>query len=327
MTFPEDTAMNRRVYLHAITHLARDASALEFRPVDGAPLAPFTAGAHIDLILPNGVRRSYSLCNSQEETHRYVVGVKKASPSRGASIYLHDQLRVGAEIEISPPRNNFPLVESAPHSVLIAGGIGVTPIWSMLQRLVALGATWELHYASRTPKDAAFLHELERLNESDSWRLNFAFTGEVSGRRLDLDEIVAAAPSGSHFYACGPARMLSAYEQATAHLPRELVHLERFSAADVAVSVGGSVFEVILARSDRTIQVPADKSILDVLLDEGVDVPFSCMDGVCGSCKVQVLEGMPDHRDIVLDAEERAVNRTMMVCCSRAFSERLVLNI
>jgi vanillate O-demethylase ferredoxin subunit len=121
--------------------------------------------------------------------------------------------------------------------------------------------------------------------------------------------------------------MLRAYEQATAHLPPKRVHLERFSAADVPVSVGGSVFEVTLARSDRTIQVPADKSILDVLLDEGVDVPFSCMDGVCGSCKVQVLEGMPDHRDIVLDAEERAVNRTMMVCCSRAFSERLVLNI
>ena len=122
--------MTQHVYLHAVTHLARGASAFDFRPVDGTPLIPFTAGAHADLILPNGVRRSYSLCNSQDETHRYVVGVKKASPSRGASVYLHDQLRIGAEIDIAPPRNNFSLVESAPHSVLIAGGIGVTPIWA-----------------------------------------------------------------------------------------------------------------------------------------------------------------------------------------------------
>ena len=152
--------MTQHVYLHAVTHLARGASAFDFRPVDGTPLISYTAGAHADLILPNGVRRSYSLCNSQDETHRYVVGVKKASPSRGASVYLHDQLRIGAEIDIAPPRNNFSLVESAPHSVLIAGGIGVTPIWSILQRLVALGASWELHYASRTRKDAAFVDEL-----------------------------------------------------------------------------------------------------------------------------------------------------------------------
>ena len=319
--------MDRRVYLHAITHLARDASAFEFRPVDGAPLAPFTAGAHIDLILPNGVRRSYSLCNSQEETHRYVVGVKKASPSRGASIYLHDQLRVGAEIEITPPRNNFPLVESAAHSVLIAGGIGVTPIWSMIQRLVAIGASWEVHYASRTRQDAAFIDELERLAASDPSRSSFTFSREVGGGRLDLEEIIRSAPSGSHFYACGPVQMLAAFELAAGRFPLEQVHLERFGVGETAIRTGGSGFEIILARSDKTLDVPAERSILDVLLDEGVDVPFSCMDGVCGSCKVQVLEGMPDHRDVVLGADERAVNRTMMVCCSRAFSERLVLNI
>ena len=319
--------MNRRVYLHAITHLARDASAFDFRPVDGAPLEPFTAGAHVDLILPNGIRRSYSLCNAQGETHRYVAGVRKASPSRGASVYLHDQLRVGDEIEIAPPRNHFPLVESAPHTVLIAGGIGVTPIWSMAQRLVALGASWELHYASRTRKDAAFLDELESLTAREAARSSVAFSREAGGARLDLDAIVAAAPPGSHFYACGPAEMLAAFDEATAHLPREKVHLERFGAADAVVKTGGAGFEINLARSDRTLEVPADKSILDVLLDEGVDVAFSCMDGVCGSCKVQVIEGMPDHRDVVLDAEERALNRTMIVCCSRAFSERLVLDL
>jgi tetrachlorobenzoquinone reductase len=319
--------MNRRVYLHAITHLARDASAFDFRPVDGAPLPPFTAGAHVDLILPNGVRRSYSLSNAPAETHRYVVGVKKASPSRGASVYLHEQLRVGAVIEIAPPRNNFPLVEDAPHSVLIAGGIGVTPIWSMIQKLDALGAPWELHYASPTRADAAFVDELEHLTVSDASRLRLAFSREHGGARLDLDEIVATAPLGSHFYACGPAQMLAAFEQATARLPREQVHLERFGAGNAVAPTVGAGFEIILARSDRTLEVPAEKSILDVLLDEGVEVAFSCMDGVCGSCKVEVLEGMPDHRDVVLDAEERAVNRTMLVCCSRAISDRLVLDI
>jgi ferredoxin-NADP reductase len=319
--------MSQRVFLHAITRLARDTSAFEFRPVDGAPLAPFTAGAHVDLVLPNGVRRSYSLCNPQEERHRYVVGVKKATPSRGASIYLHDQLRVGAEIDIALPRNNFPLVESAPHSVLIAGGIGITPIRSMLQRLVALGASWELHYASRTRKDAAFLDELGPLAAADPSQVSLTFDHEPGGRMLDLGEIVAAAPPGSHFYACGPAPMLDAYEAATARLLRERVHLERFTGAGEAVRANGSGFDVALARSERTLHVSADKSILDVLLDEGVDVAFSCMDGVCGSCKVEVLEGLPDHRDVVLSTEERAANRTMMVCCSRAFSERLVLDL
>ena len=319
--------MSQHVYLHAITHLARDVSAFEFRAVDGAPLTPFAAGAHVDLILPNGVRRPYSLCNSQDETHRYVVGVKKASPSRGASVYLHEQLRIGDVIDIAPPRNNFALVESAPHSVLIAGGIGVTPVSSMLRRLVVLGASWELHYASPTRKDAAFLDELQQLAAVDPSRVNLAFNHEPGGRRLDLDEIVAGAPSGSHFYACGPARMLDAYEKATAGLPREQVHVERFVGAGEAIRVGASDFNIALARSDKTFHVPADKSILDVLLDEGVEVEFSCMDGVCGSCKVQVLEGMPDHRDVVLGAEERAANGSMMVCCSRALSERLVLNL
>jgi tetrachlorobenzoquinone reductase len=234
---------------------------------------------------------------------------------------------VGDEIEIAAPLNHFPLVENAPHSVLIAGGIGVTPIRSMIQRLVAMGASWELHYASQTRQGAAFLDELADTSASCASRASFAFSREADGGRLNLEEIVGAAPSGAHFYACGPAQMLTAFEQATAELPGERVHLERFGADDGEIRAGASEFEIILARSDRTLEVPADKSILDVLLDEGVDVAFSCMDGVCGSCKVEVLEGMPDHRDVVLGAEERAFNRTMMVCCSRAFSERLVLDI
>jgi vanillate O-demethylase ferredoxin subunit len=196
----------------------------------------------------------------------------------------------------------------------------------MIQRCVALGASWELHYAAQTRQEAPFVDELESLTASAS-RLRLAFSREAGGGRLDLDEIVSAAPLGSHFYACGPAQMLAAFEQASARLPREQVHLERFGAGAAENRTGESGIEIILARSDRTLEVPAEKSILDVLLDEGVDVAFSCMDGVCGSCKVDVLEGMPDHRDVALGAEERAANRTMLVCCSRAFSERLVLDL
>jgi tetrachlorobenzoquinone reductase len=315
-----------RVYLHAITHLARDTCAFEFRPVGEAALASFTAGAHVDLILPNGIHRSYSLCNPQGETHRYVVGVKRASPSRGASSFLHESLRVGTELELAAPRNNFPLIETASHSVLIAGGIGVTPIWGMIQRLIEIGASWKLHYASRTRQDAAFLEELRGLG-ADRLRVRLTFDHESGGRMLEMPSIVAAAPRGAHFYACGPAPMLEAFEQAAKELAPEQVHIERFTGAAEARPVGTQGFEVVLARSNKTLKIPSGKPILDVLLDEGVDVAFSCMDGVCGSCKVTVLDGIPDHHDLVLNDEERVQNKTMLVCCSGAKSERLVLDL
>jgi vanillate O-demethylase ferredoxin subunit len=316
-------AAAQRAYLHAVTFLARDACAFEFRPARGATLAPFTAGAHVDLLLPNGIRRAYSLCNPQRETHRYVVGVKKASPSRGASSFLHDGLKIGVEIEIAAPRNNFALTEAAPHSVLIAGGIGVTPILSMVQRLVELDASFELHYACRTREDAAFLEDLQRLAAEP---LHVTFDHEPGGRMLDLPAIVADAPAGSHFYACGPTPMLDAFERATSALERPRVHIERF-VNNLRPAVARESFEVVLARSNKRLQIPTGKAILDVLLDEGIEIAFSCMDGVCGSCKVGVLDGVPDHRDVVLGADEHAANNVMMVCCSGAKSERLVLDL
>ena len=319
-------AQAQRVYLHAVTYLARDTHAYEFRGVNGRTLAPFTAGSHVDLMLPNGVRRSYSLCNPEGQTHRYVVGVKKATPSRGASAYLHERLRVGEAIEVGLPRNNFALVEIAPHSVLIAGGIGITPIWCMLQRLVVIGASWELHYASRTQADAAFLSDLASL-AADPSRLRLHFDHEPGGVMLDLPAIVGAVPPDAHFYACGPAPMLDAYEQATASLPRAQVHLERFTGAGDPARAGAAGFDILLARSNRRLHVPQGKSILDVLLDEGVDIAFSCMEGVCGSCKVGVLDGLPDHRDLVLGADDHAANTAMMVCCSGALTDRLVLDL
>ena len=322
----EPSARSQRVYLHAINYLARETCAFEFRAVNGADLAPFTAGAHVDLWLPNGIRRAYSLCNPEGERRRYVVGVKRASPSRGASAFLHDELRVGAEIEVGEPRNNFPLIETAAHSVLIAGGIGVTPIFGMLQRLAHIGASWELHYACRTRADGAFLEELQALAARDPLRVRLTFDQEPGSKMLDLGAIVAASPPQSHFYACGPAPMLDAFEAATNALPAEQRHIERFSNPDAAAAPA-SGFEIVLARSNRRLQIPPGKPILDVLLDEGVDIAFSCMDGVCGSCKVGVLDGVPDHHDVVLSAAERAENKSMMVCCSGAKSDRLVLDL
>ena len=320
-------SQTQAVILHAITYLAKDTTALEFRPASGGELAPFSAGAHIDLLLPNGIQRSYSLCNPQGETSRYVVGVKRASPSRGGSVFVHDQLRVGGRIEIGRPRNNFPLVEDAPHVVLIAGGIGITPIWCMIQRLIALGRPFEAHYASRTRADAAFLAEIERLPAAARRCIHLTFDHEPGAKPLDLGAIVASAPTGSHFYACGPAPMLEAFESATQTVAGGRVHIERFNASAEIVENPPGGFQIVLARSQRTLDVPENKAILDVLLDHEIDIPFSCMEGVCGSCRVGVLEGVPDHRDVVLSREERAGNKSMMVCCSRSKSDRLVLDL
>jgi vanillate O-demethylase ferredoxin subunit len=262
------TPQTRRVYLHAITYLARDTNAYEFRAVGGGALAPFTAGAHVDLILPNGVRRSYSLCNSQSETSRYVIGVKKASPSRGGSAFVHEQLRVGMEIEIAAPRNNFPLIETAAHSVLIAGGIGVTPVWGMVLRLIAIGASWELHYASRTRADAAFLVDLQAMAGLDPLRLRLTFDHEPGGKLLDLPAIVAAAPGDAHFYACGPAPMLEAVRALCAEraIPAQLA-LE----SGMACGFGACFGCVVPRRGGGYLRVCVDGPVIDAAELQCVD--------------------------------------------------------
>jgi vanillate O-demethylase ferredoxin subunit len=289
-------------------------------------LAPAEAGAHVDLHLPGGHVRSYSLCNAPGETHRYVVGVARDPASRGGSAYLHEYVRPGQVIEVSGPRNNFAPDLGAPHSVLIAGGIGVTPLFAMVQGLVAAGRSWEMHYATRTRRVAAFVPALERLGVHGKLRLHF--DDENAGRPLDLQSILAAAPAGSHLYCCGPGAMIDAFQAAAAALPAEQVHVEYFKAP--AHSSDDSVpgrFEVMLARSGRLLHVDEDRTILDTLLDAGVDVPFSCMEGICGSCEVAVIDGEPDHRDMVLSQADQTAGKTIMVCCSRAKSQRLVLDV
>jgi tetrachlorobenzoquinone reductase len=314
-----------KVRVNAVNGEAEDIKSFELVPIEGE-LPHFTAGAHIDLHLGNGLTRSYSLVNSQGERHRYIVVINKDAASRGGSIFVHEHLRAGCELTISAPYNNFPLVEDAGCVVFIAGGIDITPLWCMLQRLEALGRSWILYYSARTRQNAAFLRPLQALAEEYDGRIHLNFDGEPGGRRLDLQEIVKALPADAHVYCCGPVPMLAAFENACAARPPTQVHVEYFSPkADSKISLGG--FTVVLARSGRSFSVPTGKSILGTLLDNEVDAPYSCTEGVCGTCKVDVMEGVPDHKDSVLTQAEQETNQTIMICCSGSKTERLVLDL
>lgn len=309
------------VRVAAVEPLAEGIRAFELRADRGGALPPFTAGAHVDLVLPNGMIRSYSLVNSQDERDRYVIAVKREADGRGGSRLVHEILRPGTALEIVGPRNNFPLAEDAAHSLFIAGGIGITPILCMVRRLAALGRSWSLVYCARTRRHAAFADELARYGAA----VRFNFDDEPGGSVLDIAATVAAAAPETHLYCCGPVGMLKAFERATAGRPVERVHVEYFSAKAPPASQGG--FIVVLARSGKSLRVPRGKTILDTLIAAGVDAPYSCLEGVCGTCETRVVEGEPDHRDLVLNSAERAASRTMMICCSGSRTERLVLDL
>jgi ferredoxin-NADP reductase len=318
---PTDTASRTSlVRLAATTRAADDVLIFEFRLPAGGMLAPFTAGAHIDLVLPNGLVRQYSLINPQGERDRYLVGVKLDRASRGGSRFMHESLPVGATIPIRGPRNNFPLVEDALHVVLIAGGIGITPIWCLVQRLAELGRSWELHYACRNRAEMAFREELSAFGS----KVHFHFDQE-SGGVLDVAKAVAGSPGDAHLYCCGPKPMLAAFAAATADRPQERVHVEYFTARDERAVDGG--YTVELARSEKEFIVPAGKTILQCVREAGVEVESSCEEGFCLTCATRVLSGTPDHRDSVLSETERAANNIILICCSGSHSDRLVLDL
>ena len=308
------------VRLTAIRYAALDTNLYELTSLDGKPLPGYEPGAHIDLHLPNGVVRQYSLLEAEPDPTRYTIGVKRDPASRGGSRYVHDELRVGRPLKIGAPRNNFPLVENAGHVILFAGGIGITPIWCMVQRLAKLERSWRLYYACRSRSDMAFLQALESMASSQ-----FHFDDEAEGKFLDIEAIVAGAPKDAHLYCCGPTPMLKAFEAATANWPRNQTHIEYFTPKQVPAKTGGFVVE--LARSGKEFVIPEGKSILQVLLDAGVDVDYSCELGICGACEQRVISGEPEHRDAILTEEEQASNTKVMICCAGCKSERLVLDL
>lgn len=303
---------------------ATDIFAFELVHPGGASLPAFSAGAHIDVTLPNGLVRQYSLCNDPLDTHRYVIAVLRDANSRGGSIAMH-ALEVGGLLEISEPKNHFRLHDEARHSLLLAGGIGVTPIMSMAETLSRAGASFEMHYCTRSAARTAFRDRLADARFAQS--VHLYFDDAQDGGRLQLDALLARASRDTHLYVCGPSGFIAAAMEAAkaAGWDDANVHREFFAAAPA--QGGAGAFQVKLSSTGRVIDVAPDVTVIAALAQAGVEVPTSCEQGVCGTCLTRVLSGEPDHRDVYLLDEEKSANDRFLPCCSRSKSPMLVLDL
>ncbi|HZX17802.1 MAG TPA: PDR/VanB family oxidoreductase [Pseudomonas sp.] len=290
---------------------------------NGGNLPAFEAGAHVDVHLPSGHTRQYSLCGDPANAAIYRLGVLKDPQSRGGSVGVHDALHEGVAVDISYPRNHFPLDLTAHRSILIGGGIGVTPLLAMAYALKAQGKTFELHYCGRSRSRSAFLDELERSDFAD---VVFTHFDDEPESKLNLETVLGQAQEGTHLYTCGPSGFMDwvINTALTAGYPDTQIHREYFQ-ADVDNS--GASFEVVAARSGKTVTVEEGQSILQALAGVGIDIEISCEQGVCGTCLCDVIEGEPDHRDVYFTEDEKAANDAILVCCSRSKSAKLVLDI
>jgi len=293
---------------------------LDLRDPEGADLPEWQPGAHIDLRLPGELTRQYSLCGDPADRSVWRIGVLREPESRGGSLHVHEELHEGQDVDVRGPRNHFPLVP-APRYLFIAGGIGITPILPMIAAADAAGAAWELHYGGRSRRSMAFLESLERV----SGHLTLHPQDEVG--LIDLDRLLGTPRHDTLVYCCGPEPLLVAVEQRCADWPAGSLHLERFAPKDVGEPVLTGAFQVELSLSGLTLEVPPEKSILQVVEDAGIDVLSSCQEGTCGTCETTVLEGSVDHRDSLLTPDEQAANDTMFICVSRAACPRLVLEL
>jgi phthalate 4,5-dioxygenase reductase subunit len=293
----------------------------ELRASNAEPLPSFTAGAHITIRVPNGLLRKYSLCNDPAERDRYQVAIKRETNGRGGSSTLIDKVKAGDELMVAPPVNDFGLPQRAQDFLFIAGGIGITPIMAMIRELQAQGKRFRLFYCSRSPETTAFTEELSAPE----------FAGKVVIHHdqgdptcsLDLKPILAERRNREHLYCCGPRPLMEAVRRMTDHWSPTAVHFEAFSEAETH-KAGDKPFRVRLARTNKVLEVPVTKTILEVLRDNGLDVPSSCETGTCGTCRTKMLAGKADHRDLVLAEHERA--DTIMICVSRARSDEITLD-
>lgn len=307
------------------TPLAQDIVALELARADGGALPAFSAGAHVDLHLPGGLVRQYSLCNDEREAGRYRIAVLREPASRGGSAAVHEAVAEGALLRISAPRNHFPL-QRASRTLLLAGGIGITPLLAMAQRLAAIEADFALHYCTRTPARCAFADEIA----AAPWakRAHLHFDDGPPDQRLDLAALLAQPEPDTHVYVCGPAGFIDhVLDTARAQgWPEAQLHKEYFGAAPQAASGDGS-FAVRIASSGLTCTVAPGQSVVQALAAQGVEIMVSCEQGVCGTCLTRVLEGECEHRDLYLTDEEKAAHDQFTPCCSRARTPLLVLDL
>ena len=302
---------------------ALDVMSLELRAVGGGQLPPFEPGAHLDVHLPNGLIRQYSLTNDWRERDRYVIGVGRAADSRGGSSFVHSSIRAGAQLTIGGPINNFALDPRAERFLFIAGGIGITPIVAMVRWCAANGKPWRLIYAARSRQRAAFYEDLTALAGSSA---QFHFDDEC-GQVLDVAEAVAGWNGGEWIYCCGPAPLMDSVKALTGHLPQGTVRFEWFTTPETGEPQESNAFRVRLERIGVEFDIPGHKSILEVLEENGIEHPFSCREGLCGTCLTNVCSGEPDHRDYVLSDEERQSGKMMTICCSRSKSPLLTLDL
>jgi phthalate 4,5-dioxygenase reductase subunit len=294
---------------------------LEFRDADGQPLPEFSAGAHITVRVPNGLLRKYSLCNDPAERDRYQIAVKREANGRGGSCSLVDDVKAGVVLPVSAPINDFKLPPRAQDFLFIAGGIGITPIMAMIRQVQAENKRFRLFYCVRSPETTAFMAELSALE----------FAGKVvihhdqgdPANSLDLQPILAERRNREHLYCCGPRPLMEAVRAMTDHWSSTAVHFEAFSEAETH-KAGDKPFRVRLARSGKVLEVPVTKTVLEVLRENGLEVPSSCETGTCGTCRTKMLAGEADHRDLVLVEHERADH--IMICVSRARGEEITID-
>lgn len=306
----------KKFKLTCIRYGAKDVSLFEFTHLGDNPLPTVTAGSHVDVTLSNGLIRQYSLITNFCDEHQFTIAVKREAHSRGGSQWLHDNMQVGDILELSEARNLFPLKKSDKPVLLIAGGIGITPIYSMYQCLKKQGKPLELHYWCRSPEHALFYREL-----SQDASAHFHWPA-ANAERPSIEQIVNQYPIDTMVYGCGPARMIEELEA----FKQDRISVEHFQAKNNA-STDNTACTVVLAKSGREVSVKPNSTILEALINEGVDVMYSCEQGICGACEQTVLKGNVIHQDSVLSAEEHQKRKTMMICCSMSASPRLVLDL
>jgi vanillate O-demethylase ferredoxin subunit len=294
--------------------------------LDGTDLPAFTAGAHIDVELPNKLVRQYSLSNQPTDRHQYQIGVLLDPSSRGGSKSVHEDLQEGSRLRISKPHNHFPLAD-ADHSILLAGGIGITPILCMAKQLSSQSKSFDMHYCTRTKSAMAYNSELAASNFSD--HVYFHYDNGTEDQKLDIEKVLATPKANTHIYVCGPKGFMDFVINSAHQLgwPADSIHFEFFSGAQPEHQDGDHPFQVKINSTGQLIDVSIDETIVQALTNNGVNVPTSCEQGICGTCITGILDGTPDHRDMYFTDKEKEANNQLIVCCSRSTSPLLVLDL